>query len=123
MSVGINTYSEYLEVRKSQVTGRHIQAPFNDYSTSAILNYYNESVPGECIGKPDYVLGYSVGYLTVEALSAMAGSDSAMHMYTEMASGKEFEEAFEIIYGIDWSEAKQVFAQYISSVIEELFNS
>ncbi len=44
-------------------------------------------------------------------------------MYTEMASGKEFEEAFEIIYGITWSEAKQVFAQYISSVIEELFNS
>ena len=123
LSVGIDTYSEYVEVRKGQVTGRHLQPPFNDYSTSAILNYYNESVPRECLGKPDYVLGYSVGYLTVEALSAMAGSDSAMHMYTEMASGKDFEAAFGIIYDIAWSEAKPVLAQYISSVIGEFFNS
>jgi hypothetical protein len=76
------TYEEYLDIRSSQVTGRHIRAPYNDYSPSTILKYYNESIPGICTRNPDYVLGYSIGYLTVEAMNAMAGADSAMHMYS-----------------------------------------
>ena len=39
-------------------------------------------------------LAIQLVYLTVEALNAMSGADSAMHMYTVMASGKDFEEAF-----------------------------
>ena len=123
ISLGVDTYEEYLEIRSSQVTGRHIQPPFNDYSASTILNYYNESLPGICTKNPDYVLGYSIGYLTVEALNAMNGSDSAMHMFSNMASGKNFEEAFEITYKLTWSDAKPIFAEYVSSVISDLFNS
>ena len=89
LSLGVGTYEEYLDIRSSQVTGRHIKAPFNDYSPSTILNYYNNSIPGACVRNPDYVLGYSIGFLTVEAMNAMAGADSAMHMYAVMASGKD----------------------------------
>ena len=123
LSLGVGTYEEYLDIRSSQVTGRHISAPYNDYSPSTILKYYNESIPGICTRNPDYVLGYSIGYLTVEAMNAMAGADSAMHMYSVMASGKEFEEAFEITYEISWNNAKPVFAEYVNSVISNLFNS
>ena len=123
LSLGVGTYEEYLDIRSSQVTGRHIRAPFNDYSTSTILKYYNESIPGICVKNPDYVLGYSIGYLTVEAMNAMAGADSAMHMYSIMASGKDFEEAFELTYEISWNDAKPIFAEYVSSVISNLFNS
>ena len=123
ISLGVGTYEEYLDMRSSQVTGRHIQAPFNDYSTSAVLDYYNNSIPGVCTKNPDYVLGYSIGYLTVEAMNAMSGADSAMHMYTVIASGKDFEEAFEITYNISWIDAKPIFAEYISRVITNMFNS
>jgi len=123
ISLGVGTYEEYLDMRSSQVTGRHIQAPFNDYSTSAVLDYYNKSIPGVCTKNPDYVLGYSIGYLTVEAMNAMSGADSAMHMYTVIASGKDFEEAFEITYNISWIDAKPIFAEYISRVITNMFNS
>ena len=123
LSIGVDTYEKYLDIRKSQVTGRHIQPPFDDYSASTILNYYNESIPGICIKNPDYVLGYSIGYLTVEAMSAMSGSDSAMRMYSLMANGKNFEDAFENIYEISWNDAKPIFSEYVSSVIEDLFNS
>jgi hypothetical protein len=44
-------------------------------------------------------------------------------MYSIMASGKEFEEAFEIIYDISWNDAKPIFAEYASMVITNLFNS
>ena len=123
ISLGVGTYEEYLDMRLAQVTGRHIQAPFNDYSTSAVLDYYNNSIPGVCTKNPDYVLGYSIGYLTVEAMNAMSGADSAMHMYTVIASGKDFEEAFEITYNISWIDAKPIFAEYISRVITNMFNS
>ena len=123
LSLGVGTYEEYLDIRSSQVTGRHIKAPFSDYSPSTILKYYNESIPGICTRNPDYVLGYSIGYLTVEAMNAMAGADSAMHMYSVMASGKDFEEAFGLTYEISWNDAKPIFAEYVSSVISNLFNS
>jgi len=123
LSLGVKTYEEYLDIRSSQVTGRHIKAPFNEYSSSTILKYYNESIPGICIRNPDYVLGYSIGFLTVEAMNAMAGADSAMHMYSAMASGKDFEEAFMLTYEISWNDAKPIFAEYVSSVISNLFNS
>ena len=123
ISLGVETYEEYLDMRSAQVRVRHIQAPFNDYSASTVLDYYNKSIPGLCIKNPDYVLGYSIGYLTVEAMNAMSGADSAMHMYSLMATGKEFEEAFEIIYDISWNDAKPIFAEYVSIVITNLFNS
>ena len=123
LSLGVETYEEYLDIRSSQVTGRHMKPPFNEYSPSTILKYYNESIPGICIRNPDYVLGYSIGFLTVEAMNAMAGADSAMHMYSAMASGKDFEEAFMLTYEISWNDAKPIFAEYVSSVISNLFNS
>ncbi len=123
LSLGVETYEEYLDMRSSQVTGRHIQDPFNDYSVPAVLDYFNKSIPGDCIKNPDYVLGYSIGYLTVEAMNAMSGADSAMHMYSVMGSGKDFEEAFEMTYDLSWNDAKPIFAEYVSMVIANLFNS
>jgi len=123
ISLGVKTYEEYLDMRSSQVRARHIQVPFNDYSASTVLDYYNKSIPGDCIKNPDYVLGYSIGYLTVEAMNAMSGADSAMHVYSVMGSGKDFEEAFEMIYELSWNDAKPIFAEYVSMVITNLFNS
>ena len=123
ISLGVENYQEYLDMRSSQVTGRHMQSPYDDYSTTAIMDYYTNSIPGACERNPDYVLGYSIGYLTVEAMSAMSGADSAMHMYSIMASGSDFEEAFQIIYDIAWKDAKPLFAEYVSAVISNLFTS
>ena len=55
-------------------------------------------------------------------MNAMSGADSAMHMYSVMASGIDFEEAFEITYDISWNDAKPIF-EYVSTVITNLFNS
>ena len=122
LSAGITDYEDYLELRGEQVRGRHWEEQFDDYSTPRILEYYNNSVPFECIMNSDYVLGYSIGFLTVEALSSIAGSDSSMYLYKFMGSGMTFEEAFQIVYNSSWDEAKPVLASFVSSVIGELFN-
>ena len=56
-------------------------------------------------------------------MNAIAGADSAMHMYSVMASGRDFEKAFELTYEVSWNDAKPMFAEYVSSVISNLFNS
>ena len=61
-----------------------------------------------------YDLGYSLGFLTVEALSAVWGADSAMNLYKLMPSNS-FETAFELTYGTPWNEAKHILASVVSS--------
>jgi hypothetical protein len=122
LSAGITNYEDYLGLRSSQVRGRHYDEPFSDYSTPKILEYYNDNTPFVCVGRSDYVLGYSVGFLTVEALSAVAGANSSMYLYKYMSRGKTYEQAFEIIYGSSWEEAKPILALFVSSTIRQLFN-
>ena len=121
-SAGITNYEDYLDLRSSQVRGRHYDEPFSDYSTPKILEHYDNSTSPACIGRSDYVLGYSVGFSTVEALSAIAGSNSSMYLYKYMSHGKTFEEAFEIIYGSSREEVKPILALFVSSSIERSFN-
>jgi hypothetical protein len=40
-------------------------------------------------------------------------------MYAVMASGK----AYELIYEISWNDAKSVFSEYVSLVINDFFSS
>jgi hypothetical protein len=122
LSVNLDAYDAYLDMRQDQVTGRHLRPPGLDYSKEWILAFYDDSYPPQCIGRQDYVLGYSIGYLTTEALSAIAGSYSAMDLYTYLSLGKTFDEAFEIIYGITWDESKVMLADYVSDTITAMFN-
>ena len=122
LSVNLATYDAYLDMRQDQVTGRHLRPPGLDYSKEWILAFYDDGYPPQCIGRQDYVLGYSIGYLTTEALSAIAGSYSAMDLYTYLSLGKTFDEAFEIIYGITWDESKVMLADYVSDTITAMFN-
>jgi tetratricopeptide (TPR) repeat protein len=116
-SAGTTNYADYLDGRSQRVNSRHKKEPSSDYSTSKILEYYNNNNPWVCRDQSDYLWGYTVGFLTVEALSAIAGSNSSMYLYKYMSSGKTFEEAFEIIYGSSWEEAKPILASYVSSTI------
>ena len=67
---------------------------------------------------PNYRLGYTSGYLTVGALSAIGGSESSMNLYKRTGSGETFEQAFMHVYGISWNEAKPILAEVVASMFE-----
>ncbi len=122
-AAGTTDYESYLDERSAKVN----MEQFTDYSTSRILEYYNDNTivtsyeEGEaCRENSDFNLAYSIGFLTVEALSAISGSTSSMYLYKYMGSGKTFEEAFEIIYGSSWEEAKPILASYVSSTMGQI---
>jgi hypothetical protein len=59
-------------------------------------------------------LKYTIGYITVEALTALKGIDSTMNLVKAVASGDTYEQAFKKIYGVEWSYAEPILAQVVS---------
>jgi hypothetical protein len=76
--------------------------------------FYGESAPPGCFALPSYSLGYSVGFLTTEALASIGGIESTLLLFSRAAGGETFEEAFKNIYGLSWTKAKDILAKVIS---------
>ncbi len=122
LSAGTKTLNAYLAVRKSQAahpvlgvagggSGGQLDTSSIDYNF--MKKFYSESAPPSCFGLPSYALGYSIGFLTTEALAAIGGIESPLLLYTRTASGETFEEAFKNIYGIDWLAAQNILAKVV----------
>ena len=74
-------------------------------------------------GKIDETTGnlrYTIGYITVEALTALKGIDSTMNLVKAVAAGDTYEEAFKKIYGVEWSYAEPILAQVVSKQFLEV---
>ena len=125
LAVGSDSLEKYLQLREMQVKGHPVEG-FNDYSADAILDFYRDTdcLPGK---SPEYALGYTIGYLTVEALSAIGGPTSSMGLNTRAAlygvgevKEKEFNQIFQHVYGISWNEAMPILAKVVSDTVASL---
>ena len=65
-------------------------------------------------------LKYTIGYITVEALTAFKGIDSTMNLVKAVAAGDTYEQAFKKIYGVEWSYAEPILAQVVSKQFLEV---
>jgi hypothetical protein len=65
-------------------------------------------------------LKYTIGYITVEALTALKGIDSTMNLVKAVAAGDTYEQAFKKTYGVEWSYAEPILAQVVSKQFLEV---
>ena len=78
------------------------------------LSYLDNSFKPYCNSGLQYGLSYSLGYLATEALAVIGGVESPMALFTLMGKNNlTWNQAFEYIYGISWSEARPILANYI----------
>jgi len=61
---------------------------------------------------------YDIGSLVTEILVALKGPKSTLDLYKLVASGNNYHDAFEEIYGISWSEAAPIIANTIAKEIK-----
>ena len=111
------TLAEYKEMRL-----RWMDVPargLGGYSPADISRFY--VLQGEASGDPETKnLVYTIGYITVEALTALKGIDSTMNLVKAVAAGDTFEQAFKKIYGVEWAYAEPILAQVVSKQFLEV---
>jgi hypothetical protein len=107
-----STFSEY-QLERAPWLQTSPNAAIKSFSPENIEYFYDALMPmkynADLFG---YV--YTVGFLTLEELIAIKGIDSPMQLIDEVANGSSFEQAFNKIYGIPWSEAEPILAQAVS---------
>ena len=65
---------------------------------------------------------YDVGFMATEALVALKGPNTVMSLYTKVGNGQTFDQAFNELYGISWTEAHKIIARVIYSQIQSTNN-
>jgi hypothetical protein len=122
--------SEYEGFVRDRVRGAYTSDPdtrdelgnFTGYSelTDSVTveyaeNYLRDSFDLNCTSGLQYGLSYSLGYLATEALVAIKGYESPMGLLTLMGQNElSWDEAFQHIFEISWSEAWPILAEYVS---------
>jgi hypothetical protein len=84
--------------------------PLSESDISEFLNTaYDNYVPP----KFDSWLNYSLGSHVIEILVAIKGPGVLIDMYSEVGKGKTFNEAFNSLFGLSWSEAVPIISKSI----------
>lgn len=87
-----------------------------DYSQASLRDYlFNQHAPTCYQNGALYRLGYSIGALTTEALTAIGGPQATMALYSLGADGYDFDTAFKRIYGISWAEASTILSNVLAA--------
>jgi hypothetical protein len=87
-----------------------------DYTQASLKDYlYNQSTPSCYNNGSLYLLGYTVGAFTTEALIAIGGPQSVMALYALGAEGQDFPTAFKNVYGISWSEGSTILSKVLAA--------
>ena len=109
------TFDDYMSWRKDAPKSQ--QTPdFTDFSAKSIENFLLTTNPPKCLPPAGvYLMGYTLGALTVEALSAIAGPQGAMAVVTLLGRGQTFPQAFKSVYGISWAEAAPILAKVVAA--------
>jgi hypothetical protein len=106
-----DTLEKYMKWRVGVPKGWAAEG-FNDFSATSLQKFLLTDNPPNCLPPaPIYQIGYSIGALAIEALTAIAGPQSNMAVLTLMGRGQSYETAFKNVYGISWAEAAPILAR------------
>jgi hypothetical protein len=104
-------FASYMEWRVHMAKGWQFPE-FTDYSAASLLKVLKTGNPPKCLPPaPIYQLGYGIGALVIEALTAIGGPQSTMAVVTLIGRGQTYDQAFKNVYGISWDLAAPILAQ------------
>jgi hypothetical protein len=113
-ALGFTTLPDYKRSRETWFN--QPAGALGDYSQESILKFYSlAGIPRDGLCAPSIRQRiYDVGYMTVEALASIKGIESTMQVVVGVSQGLTFNQSFEKVYGISWTEAAPILAKTVS---------
>jgi hypothetical protein len=114
------TFSEYIDMQHLHpyyltFFGLEFSQPTQTiWTASEISDYLKEASVQPCHLTRKYALAYSAGTAAIEALVAIAGSESFFAVDQRIARGKKFVDAFEEVYGVTWDYAEPILSEVVA---------
>ena len=113
--LGASTSFEDYSLLRNEAIRRN--GPFPDienYQPENILRFYESFSKAPEVSNIQRFYLYTLGWSTIEALAAIGGIDSPMHLFVETTKGLTFKQAFKKIYGLEWEVAAPILAEVVS---------
>lgn len=85
-----------------------------------IQEYLESAFANSLPAKFNQFYNYNMGSFVIEALVALKGQESIIEMYAQMGSKLTFNQAFKVIYGVEWSYAIPILAKTVHANINGL---
>jgi hypothetical protein len=108
------SFEDYKATRMRAQRNPRPQADIKNYQAENILRFYAEFGKYPEVSSIQRFYLYSLGWSTIEALAAIGGIDSPMHLFVETTKGLTFKQAFKKIYGLEWDVAAPILADVVS---------
>jgi hypothetical protein len=114
------TFAEYLDMEHFHpyylsATGLdYRQLTQTTWTASEIDDYLKEAVVMPCNTTPRQAMSYSAGAASIEALVAIAGSESFFAVDQRIALGMKFVDAFKEVYGVTWDFAEPILSEVVA---------
>jgi hypothetical protein len=111
-----NSFDTYMQFRATESAIMYPDCPYSfcvkvqKDQVQSFLSIYNYST--NWLSYP-YAIRNQMGARIIELLVALKGPDSLIDVYEQIATGKSFSQAFELVYGISYESAKPIITSIV----------
>jgi hypothetical protein len=110
------TSSDYIKLRNSWM--KDYKWFLSDFEPSTVEDFLKKNIKLPCPSSTNF-MNYSIGYILIDALISIGGIEKTFEVPSLIADGMTFENAFQKVYEMPWSEASPILSRVISKAFKD----
>lgn len=113
-AINFDSFDKYKIQKTSSIQGLLYRKEYNEQKLIAFLDAPSLGKDWSSWDSYDPSRVYDIGMLVTEIMVSIKGPESIMEQYKLVASGMSYQQAFEKVFGISWSEGVKVIAKVLA---------
>jgi hypothetical protein len=113
-AINYDSFDKYKIQKTSNIQGLLYRKEFNEQKLISFLDAPSLGKDWSSWDSYDPSRVYDIGMLVTEIMVSIKGPESIMEQYKLVASGVSYQQAFEKVFGISWSEGVKIIAKVLA---------
>jgi hypothetical protein len=113
-AINYDSFDRYKIQKTSNIQGLLYRKEFNEQKLISFLDAPSLGKDWSSWDSYDPSRVYDIGMLVTEIMVSIKGPESIMEQYKLVASGMSYQQAFEKVFGISWSEGVKIIAKVLA---------